>query len=431
MSKACRAVAASTLAQVIAGGASLNEPLATGLDQVKPIDRALLQQLCYGTLRSYHRLNGVLQQLLKKPLKRKDADLEALMLSGLYQLMEMRTPDHAAISTTVEACRVLGKSWATGLVNGVLRRFSRESEQLLANLDDAALCSHPQWLLDALKIAWPEDYPTIVDANNGHPPMCLRVNRRKANRDEYLQLLEQAEIEAKPCEYSAAGIRLATPVDVSRLPGFEEGLVSVQDEAAQLAASLVDAKPGERVLDACAAPGGKACHILESQPELGELVAMDKDQARLQRVHENLARLQLAAQVIVGDGIQVPDSLAAESFDHILVDAPCSGSGVIRRHPDIKLLRQTGDIAGFASMQLSILKGVWPLLRTGGRLLYVTCSVLPEENRLVVDEFLKITGDAQLRPLHVAWGIDLAGARQLLSNPDGTDGLFYAELIKT
>jgi 16S rRNA (cytosine967-C5)-methyltransferase len=426
----CRAVAATTLAQVIAGGSSLNEPLAAGLAEVKPEDRALLQQLCYGSLRSYQRLNAVLRQLLKKPLKRKDADIEALILCGLYQLLEMRTPDHAAISTSVEACRVLGKPWATGLVNGVLRRCSRESGRLLAALDEAAQSSHPRWLLEALKSAWPEHFLDIVNANNGHPPMCLRINTRKTHREDYLRLLEQAEISAHPCAQAVDGIRLATPIDVSRLPGFDDGLVSVQDEAAQFAAAIMQAAPGDRVLDACAAPGGKACHILEGQAQLGGLVAMDLNPARLQRLHENLNRLQLSAEVIIGDGRQPPESLAGESFDHILVDAPCSGTGVIRRHPDIKLLRQASDIPGFATLQLSILKGVWPLLRSGGRLLYVTCSVLPEENNELIEAFLQCTSAAQLLPLALPWGLDLNGARQLLPTPDGTDGLFYALLQK-
>jgi 16S rRNA (cytosine967-C5)-methyltransferase len=342
----------------------------------------------------------------------------------------MRTPDHAAISTTVEASRVLGKPWATGLVNGVLRRCSRESEALLASLDDAARYSHPGWLLEALKSAWPDQFPEIIEANNGQPPMCLRINARKTQLEDYLRQLEQAGIPAHPCEHAAEGIRLVAPVDVSRLPGFDEGLVSVQDEAAQLAAAIVQAAAGDRVLDVCAAPGGKACHILEGQTQLGELVAMDLDPSRLQRVHENLNRLQLSAEVIIGDGMQPPGSLAKESFDHILVDAPCSGSGVIRRHPDIKLLRQANDIAGFATMQLSILKGVWPLLRPGGRLLYVTCSVLAEENHELIDVFLQCTGTAQLLPINLPWGLDLNGARQLLPTPEGTDGMFYALLKK-
>ena len=427
----CRAVAATTLAQVIAGRSSLNEPLAAGLATVKPDDRALFQQLCYGSLRSYQRINGVLRQLLKKPLKRKDADIEALILCGLYQLLEMRTPDHAAISTTVEACRVLGKPWATGLVNGVLRRCSRESEKLLAALDEAAQCSHPRWLLEALRSAWPEQFPDIIDANNKQPPMCLRINVRKTHREDYLRQLEQAGISARPCEHAAEGIRLVSPIDVSRLPGFDEGLVSVQDEAAQLAAAIVQAAPGDRVLDVCAAPGGKACHILEGQAQLGGLVAMDFDPARLGRVHENLNRLQLNAEVITGDGREPPAALGEESFDHILVDAPCSGSGVIRRHPDIKLLRQENDIAGFASLQLSILNGVWPLLRPGGRLLYVTCSVLPAENRQLIDSFLQGEKAARLLPLERPWGLDVNGARQLLQTPDGADGLFFALLQKT
>lgn len=429
MSVACRASAAKIVAEVMAG-ASLNAPLAQGLAKVADVDRALLQQLCYGTLRSYHRLDAILRQLLTKNFKRKDADIHALLLVGLYQLLEMRTPDHAAISTTVEACRVLGKHWATGLVNGVLRRSSRESVQLLGKLDEAALCSHPAWLLAELKAHWPQHYEQIIAANNEHPPLCLRVNLQKISRSDYLQRLQEDGVAAANCTYSNAGIRLQAAVDVTRLPGFAEGLVSVQDEAAQLATQLLQPLAGERILDACAAPGGKACHLLEFAPALAELVAMDADASRLTRVEENLQRLNLSATLLVADASEPPAALVAASFDRILVDAPCSGSGVIRRHPDIKLLRRADDIARLAQTQLAILEGLWPLLRSSGRLLYVSCSILPLENQAVIASFLEQQPAARLQPLDVDWGIDCAGARQLLPQENGPDGMYFALLEK-
>jgi len=430
MSRDCRAAAARALAAVMVQGASLREPLLQELEQVRDRDRALLQQLCYGSLRSFHRLDAVLAQTLQKKLKKKDADIHALLIVGLYQLLEMRTPDHAAISTAVEACRSLGKPWATGLVNGILRRCSRESTQLLAKLDQCQQLSHPDWLLQALRSAWPDHWQQVVAANNAHPPMCLRVNRRKSSRADYLQSLQESGIDADACRYSEDGIRLANALDVTDLPGFDQGLLSVQDEAAQLAAGLLAPEPGHRLLDACAAPGGKTCHLLESQADLKELVAMDNDPQRLQAVAENLERLELVASLIEGDGRQPPASLEPASFDRILVDAPCSGSGVIRRHPDIKLLRRPQDIAQLAETQVEILAGTWPLLRPGGRLLYATCSVLPEENQQLVERFLAATVDAELLPIQAEWGEERQGTRTLLSAVDGSDGMFYALLGK-
>ena len=430
MSVNCRANAATILARVIAGGASLDQALNPGLAATADADRALLQQLCYGTLRSYHRLDGVLRQLLKKPLKKKDADIRALMLCGMHQLLAMRTPDHAAISETVEACRALRKHWATGLVNGVLRRCSRESETLLQTLSSAQLASHPDWLFDALSESWPQQAQQIFAANNGHPPMCLRVNQRLVSREEYLQQLHGTGIEAEPCLLAEHGIRLPKAVDVSRLPGFTAGLVSVQDEAAQLAAEPGTLKEGARVLDSCSAPGGKTCHLLERYPTIAELVAMDSDTGRLDRVAENLLRLGLSAAIVEGDARRPPPSLHGESFDYILVDAPCSGSGVIRRHPDIKLRRRRQDIPAFATIQLAILQGLWPLLKPAGQMLYATCSILPQENGQVIDAFVANCASAQQQPLAVEWGIDCKGARQLLPSATGADGLYYALLHK-
>lgn len=425
-----RAAAAAALARVIDGGEALDGPLAAALVQVDARDHGLLKQLCYGTLRHYHRLDGIIARFLDRPLKRRDTDIHVLLLIGLYQLTELRIPDHAALSTCVDACRSLGKPWATRLVNGVLRRSLREAGDLESDLSDAQRYSHPAWLLSELKRSWPQHWQQLVEANNQHPPMCLRVNLRRGTREDYLQRLQGVNIEARPCALAPTGIRLDRPVDVGLLPGFADGLVSVQDEAAQLTAAVLDPQPGERILDACAAPGGKACHLLEAQPALAELVAMDSDLERLARVEDNLARLQLQAAVICGDAGTPPPELQPDSFDRILVDAPCSGSGVIRRHPDIKLLRRAEDLAALAEQQLEILHGLWPLLKPGGRLLYVTCSVLPAENADLVTRFVKHCPAASSLSLPVDWGEPAGPGRQLLSTVEGWDGLYYALLEK-
>jgi 16S rRNA (cytosine967-C5)-methyltransferase len=429
VASAARTAAARAIAATL-GGASLSKTLPTQLDTVAPRERALVQQLSYGTLRSYHRLQGILEQLLSKPLKSKDDDVHALLLCGLYQILELRVPDHAALSATVESCRELGKNWSTGLVNGVLRRCTRESEQLLQKLSPAQQASLPQWLFEQIRKAWPEQLAAIIAASNSHPPMCLRVNQRQVTAQHYQQQLTEAGINSSTCELSTAGLRLEEAVDVSLLPGFAQGHVSVQDEGAQLAASLLRPLPGERILDACSAPGGKACHLLEQQPGLAELVAADSSPERLQRVSENIQRLQLSATLLVEDASQPSTALADGSFQSILVDAPCSGSGVLRRHPDIKLLRRPTDIKPLAQLQLEILKALWPKLAAGGKLLYVTCSILPAENQQVIARFLEDQNDAQHQSLPADWGIECEYGRQLLPAVAGADGLYYALLGK-
>jgi 16S rRNA (cytosine967-C5)-methyltransferase len=411
-------------------GQSLAQSLPPALDQVKPRDRALLQQLCYGSLRSYHRMQGVIQPLLKKPLKHKDADVHALLLCGAYQLLEMRTPDHAALSSSVDACRLLKKNWATGLVNGVLRRCARERDELLQALDACAAVSHPQWLYQLIRRHWPQHSEQIFLANNQPPPMTLRVNQQRLDAPRYIAELAQQGIEATRGGMVDVAVRLEQPLDVDQLPGFAAGRVSVQDEAAQLAAGILACEAGDRVLDACSAPGGKSCHLLELQPGIAELLAMDKDGARLQRVAENLARLDLHASVRQGDACAPDPSLAPASFDRILVDAPCSGTGVIRRNPDIKILRRASDIARLAAVQLEILVALWPLLKPGGVLLYVTCSILPEENAQLVQSFLQRTPQAECETLAPCWGHDCKPGRQLLPDAAGSDGLYFARLHK-
>jgi 16S rRNA (cytosine967-C5)-methyltransferase len=430
MSLDVRAAAAIVIGDVL-GGHSMNRALPEQIDRVSERDRGLLQQLCYGTLRQGPRLQAILEHLLEKPLRDKDRDVQGLLMCGLYQLDNTRVPDHAAVAATVNATRVLKKHWAKGMTNAILRRYLREREQLSQLLDEAAAACHPPWLFNKIREQWPACAATIIDANNQQAPMTLRVNRLKLSRQAYIAALAQQDIDAGAGSLGPDALQLAQPMDVWELPGFTAGQVSVQDEAAQLAAILLEAEPGERVLDACAAPGGKACHILEMQPQLAELVAMDVEELRLQKVSENLQRLDLHATVIAGDAAHPPAQLERDSFDRILLDAPCSASGVIRRHPDVKLLRRESDIAQLAALQRGLLQGVWPLLKTGGTLLYATCSILEEENSQVVQGFLAQQRGAELSNSNMEWGEAVASGRQLLPSPEGPDGLFYALLKKT
>lgn len=420
-------VAAARAVQKVLAGESLNQCLPPLVASVAERERGLLQQLSYGCLRLYPRLQALLGQLLDKPLRAKDADVHALLLIGLYQLAETRIPDHAAVSTTVAATATLGKGWARGLCNGVLRRYAREADTLEQALDPASAAAHPAWLYDEIRQQWPARFASVLEANNSQPPMTLRIDLSRLSRDEYLAQLQAAGLGGRPGPLSAAAVYLEQATDVGQLPGFAEGLVSVQDEAAQLAAPLLDCRPGDRVLDACAAPGGKTGHILECSPGLS-LAAMDIDPTRLERVAANLQRLQRAAELLVGDGASPPAALAARRFDRILVDAPCSATGVIRRHPDIKVLRRPDDPAGFASQQLAILEGLWPLLAPGGSLLYVTCSILAQENDDLVASFLSAHPQARAEPIPQPWGCATDLGRQLLPEPGGADGLYFALL---
>ncbi|MFT6956773.1 MAG: 16S rRNA (cytosine967-C5)-methyltransferase [Halieaceae bacterium] len=423
-------VAAAKVISGVLGGQSLNLALPPLLDKVSPRDRGLLQQLCYGTLRDHPRLAGILRQLLIKPLKDKDRDIQSLLLVGLYQLNDTRIPDHAAVASTVEATRGLKKPWAKGLCNALLRRFLRERSDLENNLQPAEAAAHPAWLYREINEQWPSQADQLIRCNNSQPPLVLRVNARRGSRADYLTMLAEQGITATPGKLCEQAIYLDQARDVAELPGFSDGWVSVQDEAAQLAAGLLAAAAGDRVLDACAAPGGKTCHILELQPELAEIVAMDVDTSRLQRVTENLNRLKLSAKLMTADASLPIAELKPEQFDHILVDAPCSASGVVRRHPDIKLLRREADIGALHVQQITILNGVWPLLAKGGRLLYATCSILTQENSEVVGEFLQAHENASIKPLAADWGETQPWGRQLLPDENGSDGLFYALIEK-
>jgi 16S rRNA (cytosine967-C5)-methyltransferase len=427
-----RLAAAKALAAVLSGKASLNSSLPTQLDKVEDRDRGFTQDLAFGTARWQPRLSALAEKLLQKPFKTADADVEALLLVGLYQLLYTRVPAHAAIGETVGCADKLKKPWAKGLLNAVLRNAQRESETIFAELerDPVVRTAHPRWLQKSLKAFWPEQWEAICEANNAHPPMILRVNRRHHSRDTYLGLLTEAGIAATPCVYSRDGIILEAAADVRSLPGFAEGWISVQDEAAQLAADLLDLAPGQRVLDACCAPGGKTCHILEAEPALAGVVAVDLEAKRLVRVKENLERLGLDAELIAADGRDTEKWWDGKPFQRILLDAPCSATGVIRRHPDIKLTRQPDDIVALAQLQGELLDAMWKTLEVGGILLYATCSTLPTENTEVIAAFLERTPGARELDLATSAGIKQPHGRQLLAQQGGHDGFYYAKLIK-
>ena len=428
-----RALAARVIARLQDDRGSLQRLLPWAEKQVDEKDRALLRELCYGTARFAPRLELLLAKLVRKPVK--DEELGALMLVGLYQLEYTRIPDHAAIAATVEAARALKLGHTTGVVNGVLRNSLRNKEALTRKLSGNPQFSsaHPAWLQQAIKSAWGEEARNIFSANNSNPPMTLRVNTSKGSRDDYLQQLAEAGIAAQPCVLSSSGITLEQAVAVSKLPGFEEGLVSVQDESAQLSGHLLAPAPGERILDACAAPGGKTCHLLELQPDL-HLTALDIEEERLDRVIENLERIGGSAEIICADAAEPEHWWDGEQYDRILLDAPCSATGVIRRNPDIKLLRRAEDIPELAELQGRILRAMWRLLKPGGTLLYATCSILPEENSAQVARFIAETGDARDNTPQLLngepWGLPQEAGVQLLPGIHAGDGFYYARLEK-
>ncbi len=419
------------MTKVVEGG-SLSDVLASHLPDVAAQDRALVQELSYGVLRWWLRLQWIVQKLLKKPLKKKDQDLQCLITVGLYQLLYMRTPPHAAVAETVEGARGLGKPWASGLINGVLRSFLRSQDDLLATLskDISADLSYPQWLVDAIQLARPERWREILQQANQRPPMSLRVNLKRCTRAEYIEMLQAESITSRPIADVESGLVLDQARDVFELPGFTEGLVSVQDGGAQLAAGLMRLEPGQEVIDLCAAPGGKTCHIMETAPDNISVTAVDISAERLQKVKENLDRIGLTARLYAGDAAKPDGEWAEIKYDRILLDVPCSATGVIRRHPDIKLLRRPGDIRSLTELQRQIFSSAWALLKPGGLLLYATCSLLQQENEEQIEYFLSNNGDASELPIDDGWGQARSHGRQTLPGDDSMDGFFYARLLK-
>jgi len=427
-----RAEAATILDAVISDGRSLDRALARSDANVDLADRPMIRMLCYGCLRHHWHLRAELDALLERPLKNRDRIIESLMMIGIFQLSDTRVPDHAAVSATVEAARSLRRPKLAGLVNAVLRNYLRKKTSQEKSQSDEAQFDHPQWLIDQIREDWPDQWERILAANNERAPMWLRVNANHGSAAEYQA---RNAIDGAVLPGLEQALRLDDPKPVDELPGFSAGQVSVQDAAAQLAAPWLLTDGGQRVLDACAAPGGKTGHLLELLPDTADLTAIDSDVQRLSGIHENLVRLNLGATVLAADASNSGEWWDGTQFDRILVDAPCSATGVIRRHPDIKLLRRKTDILALAGLQRRILESLWPLLEPGGRLLYVTCSVLAAENDRVVGPFLAAHDDAEEdRVLHAYNIRDLmtekASGFQVLPGTHGLDGFYFACLNK-
>jgi len=456
--------AARAIASVISDGRSADIALA-------PFDatpqRAAVRAIALGTLRWYLRLAPAVDTLLNRP-KGVDPRLHALLVATAHQIEYSRNVPQATVHAAVDAARILKEERATGLVNAVLRRFVAERSTLLGKVDRdlAGRTAHPSWLVKRMAQAWPQQVTTLLEANNAHPPMVLRVDLSRCTREDYLAELKNAGIAAQPISWAPSAVRLEEPIPLAQLPGFQSAvpdgavagaqapgdrvaggvsIVSVQDAGAQLAAPLLGARAGMRVLDACAAPGGKTGHLLEHTPGLAELVAVDIDAQRVERIEENLARLQRTAKPVTAD-IRKPESFwDGKPFDRILLDAPCSSTGVIRRHPDIKLLRRPDDIPALAKTQLEILQACYRMLAPGGRLLYCTCSVLAEENEAVVSLFLRNEATARLIPTAGGPAADSSAAAELVPGAlsvgiglqllpgaeAGSDGFYYACVEKT
>lgn len=430
---ATRALAARCVHAVLADGQSLKAALERALPTLEdPRDRALLEAICFAALRHRGRYEAALAAWLQRGLRGRDAVVHALLLCGLAQLDALRLSPHAAVAATTEAARVLDRPALVGLVNALLRRAARESPWPQAD-DASTQLSHPAWLLARLQDDWPEDWPAIAAANNDEAPLWLAVNPRAGTRDAYLQRLRADGLDAVAPDAPPLALRMDAPVAPAGLPGWAEGAAWVQDGAAQLAVDALDPAPGMRVLDACAAPGGKAAQLAARLGAGGALVAVDLDPRRLRRVGDNLRRLGLASPavtLVTGDATN-PDAWdAGPPFDAILLDAPCSATGIIRRQPDIKWHRQPADVEATAALQERLLAALWPRLRPGGRLLYATCSVLRAENAGVVDAFLAAHDDARAVPLDARFGRAAGPGRQRLPGEDGMDGFFYALLEK-
>lgn len=421
-----RSMAASAIEKVVEQGQSLSNILPPLQQKVSDKDKALLQELCFGVLRTLPQQEWLISKLMSRPMTGKQRTIHYLIMVGFYQLLHTRIPPHAALAETVEGAVVIKRPQLKGLINGVLRQFQRQQEELLAEFADSdQRFLHPEWLLKRLQKAYPSQWQAIVEANNQRPPMWLRVNRNHHTRDEWLALLETVELNGFTHDAYPDAIRLASPAPVQSLPGFEQGWVTVQDASAQGCMTYLEPQNGDRILDLCAAPGGKTTHILEAAPK-ASVMAVDIDEQRLSRVYDNLKRLGMKAEVKQGDGRTPAQWCGDEQFDRILVDAPCSATGVIRRHPDIKWLRRDRDINELAQLQSEILDAVWPHLKPGGTLVYATCSVLPEENSQQIAAFLKRTSNATLRTTGTP---DKPGIQNLPGAEDG-DGFFYAKLIK-
>ncbi len=428
-----RLIAVKIITQLINQNGSLSSLLEKLNKQDSLEKKALVQALCFGVCRHYHELSAIANNFLKKPLRKKDHDIYSLLLVGIYQLSFMRMPDYAVVNECVATCKKLKKIWAKNLINAVLRSTIRETEAIQKLLESSleSKYSHPLWLIKLLQEYWPENYSDLLKANNQQAPMTLRVNCSTTSTEGYQQQLSQLNIDASRGDLAPHSLILKKPVSVDLLPGFQAGDVSIQDEASQMAAIILNPKKGERILDACSAPGGKTCALLELAPG-AKVYAVDNDQSRLAKVSDNLKRIKASAELSCADIIQQAYAWqqAQHNFDRILLDVPCSASGVIRRHPDIKILRQPENIQELVKLQSKILDAVWPLLSMGGHLLYSTCSVLKSENSYQIEEFLARTPDAKELTINLDFSIACSHGRQLFPTTGSYDGFYYALLQK-
>ncbi|MGY3041005.1 16S rRNA (cytosine967-C5)-methyltransferase [Rhodanobacter sp. TND4EL1] len=426
-----RALAAKGLAEIALRGASLREVMQRDAPKLAdPRDRALLMALLSEGARWWLRFDAAVDGLLEKSLRHKDPAVHALLVLGLVQLEILELQDYAAVAATVEAVRALKRPQLAGLVNAVLRRWQRERDTLLGRLDANAQTrhAHPQWLAHALQHDWPAQAEAVMAADNREPPLMLRVNRQRYERNALIEQLHGAGYQASPHPWLADALVLPHSSDVTRMPGFEDGWFAVQDGSAQVAADLADLRDGLRVLDACAAPGGKACHLLERANI--DLTALEFDAARAERIRQNLMRLRLNAKVVIGDAGAPKGWWKGPSFDRILIDAPCSATGVLRRRPDVRLHRRESDIPAMHAQQRRILSALWPLLAPGGRLVYITCSVLRAENEAIVEELLAGHPDARAVTFDLPAGQAAATGWQILPGDGDLDGMYYAVLHK-
>ncbi|HEV2681261.1 MAG TPA: 16S rRNA (cytosine(967)-C(5))-methyltransferase RsmB [Rhodanobacter sp.] len=426
-----RALAAKGLAEIALRGASLRDVMERYAPRLAdPRDRALLMALLSEGARWWLRFDAAIDGLLEKSLRHKDPAIHALLVLGLVQLEILELQDYAAVAATVEAVRALQRPQLAGLVNAVLRRWQRERETLIAQLDAKPQTrhAHPAWLATALQRDWPQQAETVMAADNREPPLMLRVNRQRSERDALIEQLQTAGYAATAHPWLSDALVLPHSTDVTRMPGFEDGLFAVQDGAAQVAADLADLRAGLRVLDACAAPGGKACHLLERADI--ELTALDVDAPRAERIRQNLMRLRLNAKLVIGDAGAPKGWWKGQPFDRILIDAPCSATGVLRRRPDVRLHRRESDITAMHQQQRRILSALWPLLAPGGRLVYITCSVLRAENEAIVAELLAAQADAQAVAFTLPTGQAAAIGWQILPGDGDLDGMYYAVLQK-
>jgi 16S rRNA (cytosine967-C5)-methyltransferase len=425
-----RLTAINAIAAVLDDKQSLSDHFQAG-SSMAPRDQAFARHLSYGVLRWLAPLEWLTDQLLNKPLKRKERDIRRLVMMGIYQLWKDETAEHAAVHATSECARQLGKPWAVGLINALLRRFQREQSDFLAQLSKQnEQFAHPLWILEQLQQDWPDQWQEIVAQNNIHADLWLRLNRNRVEMDQYQADIAEQEFTTSTHAQAVDAICVKPAVAVQKLPGFEAGLVSVQDPAAQLAADFIHPQAGERILDACSAPGGKACHLLERQPDI-KLLALDRDPERLTMIRENLDRLGLDCELKAADASQPETWWDGTLFDKILLDAPCSTTGVIRRHPDIKYLRDSSQVHNAVKAQKALLEALWPLLNTGGMLVYATCSILKSENHEQVHGFLSRHADANI--ITATQPSDSPGlpGRQILPGEDGMDGFYYALIRKS